>query len=104
MNNDQINQLAKEYAENKNKLFSDRISPTETWKEADIREFKQCADFLLRDHLIVEKSKVIELYDCYNQHIQASNKNGLHDAMVIAKGSIATMHDIFGETFNPTEK
>lgn len=99
MTQEQINRLAREYAENKYKLFSDRISPIETWREVDIREFKQCVDFLLRDHLIVEKSKTDNLW-------QASQITGLqqHDDVVQADAVADTLKYLFPDTFNPTEK
>lgn len=96
----QIEALAKAYADS----FELRPSEYNRWLNYSERA-ERVLEWLLKDHLVVEKSKVISLYNCYNQHIQTSSKNGLHDALVIAKGSIATMHDIFGkETFNPTEK
>lgn len=62
---------------------------------------KSVLEWLSKDYCIVPKSQLKELYDCYKQHEQVTDKKGLHDAMLIARGSIATMQDLFGkELFN----
>lgn len=44
------------------------------------------------------ENQLKELYDCYKQHEQVTNKKGLYDAMLIARGSMAAMRDIFGKS------
>lgn len=62
-------------------------------------------DFLNERYYLVKKEKAMELYDCFFQNIRASRKLGLTHAEDIAKGSCATMRDIFGTSmFSQNEK
>lgn len=86
----EIKRLAEEYAE-----LTDG-SPAD---KAYIRVITQCfAEWLSKTYCIVPKSKIKEIYDCYKQHKQVTSKKGLHEAMLIARGSISAMHDIFGKS------
>lgn len=51
---------------------------------------------ILRDHCIVRKDKLQELYGMYSQHECVTGKKGLHEAMLIARGSMASFRDLFG--------
>lgn len=67
-----------------------------------VEAFVQGAEWLMEQPLIermTEKEKHLmrELYECYMQHEDTCRKIGLHDAEMIAKGSVATMRDIFGD-------
>lgn len=44
-----------------------------------------------------EKKTLRELYACYKQHEAVSKEKGLYEAEMIARGSTATMRDIFGK-------
>ena len=88
---DRIN-LAKKYAEDKCNGSGDT--------ERVIEDF---LGWLTETHCIVTKEWIISLYECYTQHESAALKNQLHDATLIARGSILTLKDCFGkELFNPS--
>ena len=97
---EEIKKIAEEFAEYKlNKQYS---SFPENLKQ---RVFSDTANiitewlkFLSKDYCIVPKSELKEIYACYKQHEEVSDKKGLHEAMLIARGSQATMRDIFGKS------
>lgn len=60
-------------------------------------EFHNFLSWLIKTHCIVSREKVRELYDCYKQHEAVTNEKGLHEAMIIARGSMAAFRDIFGK-------
>lgn len=95
---DQIRQIAEEYAEAEDVM---------SYANHDMNVFfvERFMKWLAERYCVVERSKVVEMYECYTQNIQASHKLGLTHAEDIAKGSCATMRDIFGsETFNKKEE
>lgn len=104
MAQDDIDKLAKEYAEKCNKMFSDRISPIETWKQVCEREFKQCVEFLLRDHLIVEKSKVMEDKAELDKLAREGYIGNSIAKESYYKGRIMELKILFPEIFNPGKK
>ena len=92
MNKFDIINLARKYAEDKCNGNSDT--------ERVIEDF---LGWLTETHCIVTKEWIISLYECYTQHESASLKNQLHDATLIARGSMVTLRDCFGtEVFNPS--
>ena len=69
-----------------------------------IDEAENVISWLLRDYAIVPKSQLKELYECYKQHEVVSKEKSLYEAEMIARGSQATMRDIFGSGLFENEK
>ncbi|MBD5302322.1 MAG: hypothetical protein HDS16_04920 [Bacteroides sp.] len=104
---EEIKKIAREYAE---------YCCRETDYEGDIVERNMdlhiCADevamplleWLSKDYCIVPKTLLKELYDCYKQHESVSKEKGLYESEMIARGSQATMRDIFGKSLLEKEK
>ena len=70
----------------------------------DMLSAKAMIEWLCKDYAIVSKSLLKELYDCYKQHEAVSKEKGLYEAEMIARGSQATMRDIYGSRFFVEEK
>ena len=72
------------YYENKQNIETEAVLPILQW--------------LSKDYCIVPKTLLKELYDCYKQHESVSKEKGLYESEMIARGSQATMRDIFGKS------
>ena len=70
----------------------------------DMLSAKAMIEWLCKDYAIVSKTQLKELYGCYKQHESVSKEKGLYEAEMIARGSQATMRDIFGESFFEEDK
>lgn len=88
MTNQEINKLALDYV-----LTQDYFTRSKEMEDVARDVIKT----ILRDHCIVSKEKLRELYEMYSQHESVTDKKGLHEAMLIARGSMAAMRDIFGD-------
>lgn len=92
----ELHQLATEYAEQNPPadIKDEVLKGNLIGLNAEI--FENFLIWLTKSHCIVSREKVRELYDCYKQHEAVTNQKGLHEAMIIARGSVAAFRDIFG--------
>lgn len=94
MNDQELQQLAQTITE---ALADDCHLPLCMVNETEeVKFIPKFLKLLLRTHCIVSREKVKELYDCYKQHEAVTDKKRLHEAMLIARGSMAAFRDIFG--------
>lgn len=83
---------------NINKIAKDYITEIQGKLDSDLEhEFANFLSWLCKEYILLEKNTIRELHDCYKQNEYIASKKELHNAILIAKGSIATMHDIFGK-------
>lgn len=92
----ELQQLARKYAEQNppQGLKDEALKRDMIGLNAEI--FEKFLIWLTDTHCIVSREEVTELYDCYKQHEVVTDKKGLHEAMLIARGSMAAFRDIFG--------
>lgn len=97
MSNEDYDVLAEAYADYECGFSKHKGKKLQQLHEDKILEFIDVVGFLSEHCIIETNSKLKEIYDCYKQHEQVTDKKGLHEAMLIARGSMAAMRDVFGE-------
>lgn len=101
MTQEQINALAKEYAEEQVHKLQEKNLVSNEQKMCDCYAdvCKEVIDHILRDHLIVEESRVIQAWQ------DAISDNLSTDFMVSQNGYAMknAIESLFPNTFNPTE-